>query len=101
MARFKVKNLMEIEDSSRDRTEGKVEARFARKRLDSKHMRVSYFRYAPGFRLPMGHRRREPEEAYVVVGGSGRMRLDDEIAELRRWDATACEGAAATERVSG
>jgi mannose-6-phosphate isomerase-like protein (cupin superfamily) len=34
----------------------------------------------------MGHRQREQEDAYVVVGGSGRVRLDDEIVELRRWD---------------
>ncbi len=26
------------------------------------------------------------EEAYVVVGGSGRVKLDDEVVELRRWD---------------
>jgi len=26
------------------------------------------------------------EEAYIVVGGSGRVRLDDEVFELRRWD---------------
>jgi mannose-6-phosphate isomerase-like protein (cupin superfamily) len=47
---------------------------------------VSYFRYGPGFRSPMGHRHRVQEEAYVVVGGSGRMRLDDEIVDLRPWD---------------
>ncbi len=85
MSGFKVKNLMEVEDSARDRPEG-IEARFARKHLDSEQLGVSYFRYAPGFRSPMGHSHREQEEAYVVVGGSGRMRLDDEIIALRRWD---------------
>jgi mannose-6-phosphate isomerase-like protein (cupin superfamily) len=47
---------------------------------------VSYFRYGPGVRSPMGHSHREQEEAYVVIGGSGRIKLDDEIVELRRWD---------------
>jgi mannose-6-phosphate isomerase-like protein (cupin superfamily) len=36
--------------------------------------------------MPWGHRHREQEEAYVVVGGSGRARLDDEIVELAQWD---------------
>ena len=38
------------------------------------------------FRSPFGHRHREQEEAYVVVGGSGRVRLEDEIVELKPWD---------------
>src|SRR5437016_1763943 len=47
---------------------------------------VSYFRYAPGFRSPAAHRHREQEEAYVVVGGSGRILLDGEVHPLRPWD---------------
>jgi len=63
-----------------------IEGHFARRHLDSDHLGVSYFRYAPGVRAAVGHRHREQEEAYVVVGGSGRMKLDDEVRELRRWD---------------
>ena len=63
-----------------------VDARFGRKHLDSEHLGVSYFRYAAGFRNPSGHKHREQEEAYVVVSGSGRMRLDDEIVDLAQWD---------------
>ena len=33
-----------------------------------------------------GHSHREQEEAYVVVAGSGRVRLDDEIRDVRQWD---------------
>jgi mannose-6-phosphate isomerase-like protein (cupin superfamily) len=85
MSRFVVKNLMEVENSAAEREPG-LEARFARKHLDSEHLGVSFFRYAPGFRSPFGHSHREQEEAYVVIDGSGRARLDDEIVELRRWD---------------
>jgi mannose-6-phosphate isomerase-like protein (cupin superfamily) len=85
VSRFKIKNLMEVEDSAAER-EGEVEARFARKHLDSEQLGVSYFRYGPGYRAESGHSHREQEEAYVVVGGSGRVRLDDEILDLRRWD---------------
>jgi len=82
---FTVKNLKQIDDSAAARG-GDVEARFARKHLDSEHLGVSYFRYGPGFRSSVGHSHREQEEAYVVVSGSGRMKLDDEIIELRQWD---------------
>jgi mannose-6-phosphate isomerase-like protein (cupin superfamily) len=85
MPDYTIKNLMEIEDSAADRGP-EIEARFGRKHLNSEHLGVSYFRYAPGYKAPFGHRHREQEEAYVVAAGSGRMRLDDEIVELRRWD---------------
>jgi mannose-6-phosphate isomerase-like protein (cupin superfamily) len=83
---YSLKNLQEIDDSVGARAPG-IEGRFARKHLDSKELGVSYFRFDAGMRSPMGHHHREQEEAYVVVGGSGRMKLDDEIIELRRWDA--------------
>ena len=76
---------MEIDDSAGDNSPN-IEARFARKHLDSQHLGVSYFRYAPGFHPASGHSHREQEEAYVVVGGSGRLKLDDEIVDIRRWD---------------
>jgi mannose-6-phosphate isomerase-like protein (cupin superfamily) len=85
MPDFTQKNMMDIEDSAAERGPG-IEARFARKHLDSAHLGVSYFRYGPGYKAPFGHRHREQEEAYVVVAGSGRMRLDDEIVELSKWD---------------
>lgn len=85
MSRFTITNLKEIEDSAGERAPN-LEARFARKHLDSEHLGVSYFRYAPGFRSPMGHSHREQEEVYLVVNGSGRIKLDDQIVELRQWD---------------
>jgi mannose-6-phosphate isomerase-like protein (cupin superfamily) len=85
MASFTTVNLKEVEDSAGERSPD-VEARFARKSLDSDHLGVSYFRYAPGYRNTFGHSHREQEEVYVVVRGSGRIRLDDQIVELREWD---------------
>jgi mannose-6-phosphate isomerase-like protein (cupin superfamily) len=86
VSNYSIKNLKEAEDSAADRGPD-VEARFGRKHLDSEHLGVSYFRYGPNFKAPFGHRHREQEEAYVVVGGSGQIRLDDEVIELRQWDA--------------
>jgi hypothetical protein len=64
MSSFTVKNLKELENSAAGRTP-ELEARFARKQLDSEHLGVSYFHYAPGFRAPMGHSHREQEEACI------------------------------------
>ena len=63
-----------------------IEGRFARKHLDSEHLGISYLRYSPGVRSSSAHSHREQEEAYVVTSGSGHVRLDDEIRELRCWD---------------
>jgi mannose-6-phosphate isomerase-like protein (cupin superfamily) len=62
------------------------EAKFARPHIGSEHLGVSYFRYGPNFRSTLGHSHREQEEVYVVVSGSGRVKLDDEIVELKQWD---------------
>jgi quercetin dioxygenase-like cupin family protein len=84
MAGYAIKNLKDVDDSAASSSD--VEARFARKYLDSRELGVSYFRYAPGYRSPMGHSHREQEEAYVVIAGAGRVKLDDEVLELRQWD---------------
>ncbi len=83
---YTVTNLKQLENAAADRGPD-LEARFGRRHLNSDHLGVSYFRYAPGFKAPYGHRHREQEEVYVVVGGSGRIRLDDEIVDVGQWDA--------------
>ena len=85
MSRFATINLLEVEDSVGDRAPG-VEGRFGRKHLASRDLGISHFRYAANLRSPMAHSHREQEEAYVVVSGSGRILLDDEVHELRQWD---------------
>lgn len=83
MSGYTIKNLMELDDALAGRESG-VEARFARKHLDSDHLGVSYFRYGPGVRSPLGHSHREQEEVYVAIAGSGRVKLDDELVDVRR-----------------
>jgi mannose-6-phosphate isomerase-like protein (cupin superfamily) len=85
VSRFSTVNLLEVEDSVGDRAPG-VEGRFARKHLDSRDLGISHFRYAPNLRSPVAHSHREQEEAYIVVGGSGRILLDGEVHPLRPWD---------------
>jgi mannose-6-phosphate isomerase-like protein (cupin superfamily) len=55
--------------------------------LELAHSGLSHQRIPPGHRFPYGHTHQTQEEVYVVVRGSGRMKLDDEIVELAEWDA--------------
>jgi mannose-6-phosphate isomerase-like protein (cupin superfamily) len=64
-----------------------MEYRAARGPLESEESAISFLRLAPGYRLPFGHRHERQEEIYVVVGGSARLKLDDEVLELAPWDA--------------
>jgi quercetin dioxygenase-like cupin family protein len=85
MSRFATVNLLDVEDSVGERAPG-IEGRFARKHLDSRDLGISLFRYAANLRSPVAHSHREQEEAYIVVNGSGRVLLGDEVQELRQWD---------------
>jgi mannose-6-phosphate isomerase-like protein (cupin superfamily) len=85
MADYAIVNLLEMEDTVQGRLEG-LEGRFSRKFLDSRDLGVSHWKYGPNLRNPIGHSHREQEEAYVVVNGSGRIRLDDEIRDIKQWD---------------
>jgi mannose-6-phosphate isomerase-like protein (cupin superfamily) len=64
-----------------------LEFRAATKALDLEQSALSYQRIPAGCRFPYGHTHKTQEEVYVVVRGSGRMKLDDEIVELEQWDA--------------
>ena len=69
------------------REDSPVDARFSRPALGgSAQVGVSRFRYAPNTAAPYGHHHEVQEEVYVVVSGSGRMKLDDEIIDLAPWD---------------
>jgi mannose-6-phosphate isomerase-like protein (cupin superfamily) len=67
--------------------EGKIEARMARVPLELEHSGVSYQRLAPNFRVPFAHTHRTQEEVYVLISGSARVKLDDEIVDLKPFDA--------------
>jgi mannose-6-phosphate isomerase-like protein (cupin superfamily) len=64
-----------------------LEFRAATAALELEKSGLSYQRIPLGYRFPFGHTHKTQEEVYVVVRGSGRMKLDDEIVELKEWDA--------------
>ncbi len=88
MAGYTIVNLKEVEDQAPEfGFSPNLEARFARVPLGLQNSGISYFRIAPGFRIPFGHKHERQEEVYVLVGGSARAKLGDEIVELKAWDA--------------
>jgi mannose-6-phosphate isomerase-like protein (cupin superfamily) len=85
---YTVVNLKQVDDMApKFGLSPGLESRFARVPLELEHSGISYFRVAPEFRAPFGHTHTEQEEIYLVVAGSARVKLDDEIVELNEWDA--------------
>jgi uncharacterized cupin superfamily protein len=83
ISNYAVKNLLDIEDAFGD---GSLDARFSRSHLESEELGVSLFRHEPNRSTTHGHHHTEQAGAYVVISGSGRIRLDDELLELRAFD---------------
>jgi uncharacterized cupin superfamily protein len=64
-----------------------LEYRIATQALALEKSGLSYQSVPPDYRFAYGHTHKKQEEVYVVLRGSGRMKLDDEIVELKEWDA--------------
>jgi quercetin dioxygenase-like cupin family protein len=78
---YAITNFDDIEQTGSDGLDG----RFTRKALGSEQTGVSRWRYAPGFQS-VGHRHEVQEETYAVISGAGRMKIGDEIIDLKQWD---------------
>jgi len=63
------------------------EARFANRALGTLGTGVSHQRLRPNVRQAFGHRHQHAEEVVVVLAGSGRVKIDDEIRDVRALDA--------------
>ena len=88
MSGYTVVNLKEVEDQApRFGYAPHLQARFARKALSLENSGITHFTVQPGFRVPFGHRHADQEEVYVVVAGSARLKLGDEIVDVKAWDA--------------
>jgi mannose-6-phosphate isomerase-like protein (cupin superfamily) len=82
------KNLRDVEDSAlRHGLADQQEARFPREDLGAERTGLNYLIVKAGKREPFAHRHREAEEVYVVLAGSGRVKLDDELVGLSPLDA--------------
>ena len=82
------KNLRDVEDSAvKFGLSDAQEARFARRDLAAEQTGLTHLIVKPGQREAFAHRHRDAEEVYVVLGGSGRVKLDDDMVDLTELDA--------------
>jgi len=85
---YTIKNLREVKDAAAEAgVSDSLEARFAHEELDSERSGVSYQVVKAGQRQPFAHKHGEMEEIYVVLSGTGRVKLDDEIEDVAPLDA--------------
>jgi mannose-6-phosphate isomerase-like protein (cupin superfamily) len=85
---YTIVNLKDVEDQApKFGLSPNLEARFAKGPLDLERSGLSYQRYAPNFRGPFGHRHDEQEEIYVILSGTARLKLEDDVVELSELDA--------------
>ena len=89
MAGYTKVNLKdEVEDQAPNfGLEGKIEARMARVPLELEQSGVSFLRLAPNYRMPFAHSHKTQEEVYVLISGSARAKLGDEVVGLKPFDA--------------
>ena len=88
MSEYTHVNLKEVEDQApKFGLSPDLEFRMGRVPLDMENAGVSYIRMASNYRIPFGHNHKNQEEVYVVVAGSGRVKLGDDVRELKQWDA--------------
>jgi uncharacterized cupin superfamily protein len=81
-------NLKDVEDQAPNfGLSPDLEFRMARVGLGLENSGVSYLRVAAGFRVPFGHKHKNQEEVYVLLSGSARMKIEDEVRELKPLDA--------------
>jgi mannose-6-phosphate isomerase-like protein (cupin superfamily) len=88
VADYTHKNLSEVKDSAPEFGFAELaEARFAKDELDAQKTGISHLTLKAGKRMPFGHKHDQAEEVYVVISGSGRIKLDDEIIDVVELDA--------------
>jgi mannose-6-phosphate isomerase-like protein (cupin superfamily) len=75
-------NLDELENVAAKHGITDQEARFPREPLGLGTSALAHLRVKPGARQPFAHKHQEAEEVHVVLSGSGRLKLDDEIVEV-------------------
>lgn len=63
------------------------EARYLRQDVGAETIGATLYRMRPGKRTGFAHRHEQVEELYVVLAGDGRIKIDDDIVELRPFDA--------------
>ena len=85
---YSIKNLRDVEDIAPRFGASEVqEARFPREDLESETVGLAFHVVKPNCRQAFAHRHERAEEIYVVISGSGRIKLDDDVVKVGPLDA--------------
>jgi mannose-6-phosphate isomerase-like protein (cupin superfamily) len=87
MPDYTIINLQKLENMAAKFGKKGYEARFATKPLELQDSGLGYQKLEPNHRLDFGHKHEVQEEIFVVLSGSGRVKLDDEIKDIKTMDA--------------
>jgi mannose-6-phosphate isomerase-like protein (cupin superfamily) len=91
MSKYTKLNLAEVKDLAPDYGMSDMgEARFARAALGAERIGLAQYRMNPGRRVGFGHAHEESEEVYVILSGTGRFRVEDEVLDVGPRDVVYC-----------
>lgn len=86
-------NLKQVEDMApRFGIADAAQTRPARAALGLENVGITHFALSPNFRLPFGHKHVDQEEVYLLVAGTARIKIGDDIVDLEPWDAVRVPG---------
>jgi mannose-6-phosphate isomerase-like protein (cupin superfamily) len=89
MAGYTVQNLREVENQGVNFgiDPNDMELRMAKDPLECTNAGISYLKLGPGFRAPFGHTHKTQEEIYILISGSARVKLNDDVIEMEPFTA--------------
>lgn len=88
MTDYSIVNLRELENFAVKYGHGEdMESRFATKPLGLQKSGLGFQKVLPGRSIPFKHKHAEQEEVFIIVDGDGKIILDEEVVELKTWDA--------------
>ena len=87
MSDYTIVNLGDVENvAPRFQMPEGMDVRFPKRQLGCTIGGVGIEKLPSGVRTPFGHTHSEQEELYVIAEGSGRVKIEDEVRDLRTWD---------------
>jgi uncharacterized cupin superfamily protein len=93
MSDYTHKSLPDVDDMAPQfGMPAEMQSRFAARPLGLERTGLTYFRLAPGFRIPFAHRHEDQEEVYVVIRGSARIKVGEDVLDLSELDAVRVAG---------
>jgi mannose-6-phosphate isomerase-like protein (cupin superfamily) len=89
MAGYTVQNLKEVENQGANFgiDPNNMELRMAKDPLECENAGISYVKLGPGFRAPFGHTHKTQEEIYVLMTGTARIKVGDDVIDMKPFTA--------------